>query len=114
MFLVIKQRNSLREKQRIGVRLQKAIDSKLLTFWALLEKVGGDDANNAPNYLFINTFPDIDKAGDVWSNVEATTGMKMADIETNSLSTTTSQFFYMIKTGCRLKMRLPKKNLIML
>ncbi|MES1226039.1 MAG: hypothetical protein ABUT20_61760, partial [Bacteroidota bacterium] len=72
---------------------QKAIDAKKLTFWALLEKVGGYDLPNSSNFLFINTYTNIDQAGDVWGKAEAITGMKMAQIETNSMSTTTSMFF---------------------
>ena len=72
---------------------EKAVKDKTLSFWALLEKVGGYDLPNSSNYLFINTFPDIDKADGVWSNAEATTGAKMADIETGSMSTVTSEVF---------------------
>jgi hypothetical protein len=72
---------------------QKAVDEKKLTFWALLEKVGGYDLPNSSNFLFINTYPDVDQAGDVWGKAEAVTGMKLAQIETNSISTTTSMFF---------------------
>lgn len=72
---------------------EKAVKDKTMTFWALLEKVGGYDLPNSSNFLFINTFPDVDKIGDVFSNVEATAGVKMADMETNSMSTTTSMFF---------------------
>jgi hypothetical protein len=64
-----------------------------MSFWALLERVGGYDLPNSPNYLFINTYPDIDKVGEIWSNAEKTTGVKMASMETNSLSTTTAEFF---------------------
>lgn len=72
---------------------EKAVKDKTMTFWALLEKVGGYDMANTSNFLFINTFPDIDKIGEVFSNVEATAGVKIADMETNSFTTTTSQFF---------------------
>ena len=72
---------------------EKANKDKTMTFWALLEKVGGYDLPNSSNFLFINTFPDIDKIGDVFSNVEATAGVKWAEMETNSMSTTTSSFF---------------------
>ena len=89
---------------------QKAVDNKLLTFWALLEKVGGDDMNNTANYLFINTYNDIEKAGDVWSNAEAATGKKIADIETNSLSTTTSQFFLHDENWAQAKGAVPEKD----
>ena len=45
---------------------EKAVKDKSMTFWALLEKVGGYDLPNSSNYLFINTFPDVDKTGDVF------------------------------------------------
>lgn len=72
---------------------EKAAKDKTMTFWALLEKVGGYDMPNSSNFLFINTFPDIDKVGDVFNNVESVAGVKIAEMETNSISTTTSQFF---------------------
>ena len=72
---------------------QKAVDNKTMSFWALLEKVGGYDLPNSSNYLFINTFPNIDSSGDIWGSAEKIAGVKMDQMETNSLSTTTSQFF---------------------
>ena len=72
---------------------EKAVNDKTMTFWALLEKVGGYDLPNSSNYLFINTFPNVDKANEAFSNVEASAGIKMSEMETNSMSTTTSQFF---------------------
>lgn len=72
---------------------ESAAKNKTMTFWALLEKVGGYDLPNSSNFLFINTFPDIDKTGDVFKDAEKIAGVKMAQMETNSISTTTSQFF---------------------
>lgn len=72
---------------------EQAVKDKKMTFWALLEKMGGYDLPNSSNYLFINTFPNIDKVGEVFSNVEKTAGVPMAKMETGSMSTTTSQFF---------------------
>jgi len=72
---------------------QKAVDNKTMSFWALLEKVGGYDLPNSSNYLFINTFPDINKADGVFSDVESAAGVKLADMETNSFTTVTSEFF---------------------
>jgi hypothetical protein len=74
---------------------QKAVDNKTMSFWALFEKVGGFDLPNSSNYLFINTYPDIDKAMSMWSNsdAEAAAGVKMADMEDYSFTTTTSEFY---------------------
>lgn len=72
---------------------EKAVKDKTMTFWALLEKVGGYDMPNSSNYLFINTFPDIDKVGSVFDSPEKITGVPLAKMETNSMSTTTSEFF---------------------
>ena len=38
---------------------RKAIDSGKMSFWALLEKVGGTNINSASNYLFVNSWPDL-------------------------------------------------------
>jgi len=72
---------------------ERASKAKTMTFWAVLQKVGGHDLPNSPNFLFINTFPDIDKIESVFTDVEGVAGVKMQEMETNSLSTTTSQFF---------------------
>jgi hypothetical protein len=72
---------------------EKAKKDKTMTFWALLEKVGGYDLPNSSNYLFINTFPDIDKVDRVFGSAEKITGVPLAKMETNSMSTTTSEFF---------------------
>ena len=72
---------------------QNAADKNQMSFWALLEKVGGYDLPNSSNFLFINTFPNIDSSGDMWSTAEKVAGVSMDKMETNSMSTTTSQFF---------------------
>jgi hypothetical protein len=72
---------------------EQAVKNKTMSFWALLEKQGEYDMPNSSNYLFINTFPDIDKVGQVFSSPEKITGVPLAKMETNSMSTTTSQFF---------------------
>ena len=72
---------------------EHAVKNKTMTFWALLEKQGDYDMPNTSNYLFINTFPDIDKVGDVFGSAEKITGVPLAKMETNSMSTTTSQIF---------------------
>ena len=72
---------------------QKAVDNKKMSFWALLEKVGGYDLPNSSNYLFINTFPNIDDAMSMWSDVEQVAGVPMSQMETGSFTVTTSHFF---------------------
>jgi hypothetical protein len=72
---------------------EKATKDKTMSFWALLEKEGGHDLPNSSNFLFINTFPNIDKIGDVFNNPEAAAGVKISEMETNSFSTVTSTFF---------------------
>jgi hypothetical protein len=72
---------------------QKAVDDKKMSFWALLEKVGGYDLPNSSNYLFINTFSNVDSAMSIWGDVEKVAGVPMNQMETNSMSVTTSQFF---------------------
>jgi len=72
---------------------QKAVDNKQMSFWALLEKVGGYDMPNSSNYLFINTFSNIDSSMGMWEDVEKVAGVPMSQMETNSFTTTTSQFF---------------------
>ena len=74
---------------------QKAVDKGNLVTWALFQKVGGFDLPNASNFLFINTFNDINSAnmGEIWNASAVFPDVPMDAMETNSLSTVTSQLF---------------------
>jgi predicted DNA-binding ribbon-helix-helix protein len=89
---------------------QKAIDNKKMTFWALLEKVDGYDLPNSSNFLFVNTFPNIDSAGDMWGTAESVAGVKMEQMETNSLSTTTSQIYLHDEDWAQATSAVPEKD----
>ena len=39
---------------------EKALEKGNLSFWGIFQKVGGYDLPNSSNFLFVNTFPDID------------------------------------------------------
>jgi hypothetical protein len=74
---------------------RKAIDKGTLTFWGLFEKVGGYDMENSSNYLFINTYKDIDgNLGDVWNATRVFPSIPLAKMETNSISKVTSNIFF--------------------
>ena len=89
---------------------QKAVDNKTMSFWALLEKVGGYDLPNSSNYLFVNTFPDIDKAGNIWGDAESIAGVKMSDMETNSISTVTTELFLHDREWAQAAKAVPSKD----
>ena len=72
---------------------QKAVDAGKMTFWALLEQVGGHDLETSPNYLFINTFPDIDVLGDIFNPAGMFPGVPVESIDTNAISATTASYF---------------------
>ncbi len=73
---------------------KKAVDQGKMTFWALLEKVGGTDMNEAPNYMFINTFPDMDAdLSKVFDPTSLFPGVPMSKMETYSISTETAMIF---------------------
>lgn len=73
---------------------RKALSKGNITFWALLEKVGGYDMENSSNFLFVNTYRNIDAIGEVWNSAAAAfPNVPMEKMETNSISTTTSMFF---------------------
>jgi hypothetical protein len=74
---------------------KKAEDNGKMEFWALFEKVGGDDLQNSPNYLFINTFKNIDQnMGDVFNAKPLFPGIPIEKMETNSISKTTAEYFF--------------------
>lgn len=74
---------------------QKAVDAKKMRFWALFEKVGGYDLPNSSNFLFINTFDNIDSAwaSDVFNPVKLFPKVPISQMETGSFTTVTSQIF---------------------
>ncbi len=74
---------------------QKAVDAKKMNFWGLFEKVGGYDLPNSSNFLFINTFSNIDSAwsGDAFNPSKLFPKIPYSQMETNSFTTVTSQIF---------------------
>ena len=74
---------------------QKAVDKGNLLTWALFQKMGGYDLPNSSNFLFVNTFKDINSAnmGEIWNASAVFPDVPLDEMETNSLSTVTSQLF---------------------
>jgi len=89
---------------------QKGIDSKKLSFWALLERIGGYDLPNSSNFLFINTYPNIDTGFSVWDPASVFPGVPFDKIETNSMSTTTSTFFLHEENWAQVANAVPEKE----
>jgi hypothetical protein len=74
--------------------VRKEIPKGNITFWALLEEMGGYDIDNSSNFLFINTYNNIDTMNDIWGNITtAFPNITIDKMETNSMSTTTSVLF---------------------
>jgi hypothetical protein len=99
-----------RETTYWSLLAEKAIKDKTITYWALLEKVGGYDLHNSSNYLLVSTYPDINKAADIFKNAEAVTGVKKIDMEINSISTVTSQFFLHEVSWAQASGAMPEKD----
>ena len=75
---------------------RKAIDDGKMSFWALLEKVGGTDLGTSSNYMFVNSFPDVNAdLSKVFDPSKIFPGIPVSKIETNSISTTTADIFVM-------------------
>lgn len=72
---------------------RKAIDNGKLSFWGLFEKIGGNDLQNSPNFLFINTYPNIDSADNIWNASALFPNVPMAKMEDFSFSKVTSDLF---------------------
>ncbi len=72
---------------------RRAIANGRLTFWGLFEKIGGNDLQNSPNYLFVNTYTNIDSAGTVWNAAAVHPNVPMSKMETWSFSKATSDLF---------------------
>ena len=75
---------------------QRAIDKGTLTFWGLFERIGGTNTANSPNFLFINTYKDINgNLGDIWNASAVYPKIPLNMIQTNTLSKVTSDVFMM-------------------
>lgn len=73
---------------------KRAIDNGKMTFWALLEKVGDVDMGSSSNFLFINTFPNVDAdMSDMWNPTKLFPGVPMTKIDTYGMSTETASVF---------------------
>ena len=65
---------------------ENAITKGNLEFWGLFQKVGGFNVQNSPNFLFINTFKDIDAMEGVWDPAAVWPDTPMEEMETWSMS----------------------------
>lgn len=72
---------------------QKAVDEDKLEFWGLFQKMGGYDLPNSSNFLFINSFKDIDASGGIWDASAVFPDVPIEEMDTFSLSTVTSMFY---------------------
>lgn len=91
---------------------QKAVDAKQMSFWALLEKVGGYDLPNSSNFLFINTFSNVDSAmaSNVFNTKAVFPAIPYNQIETGSFTTVTSQLFLHDEDWAQVKDANPAKD----
>lgn len=91
---------------------QKAIDAKKMNFWALLEKVGGYDLPNSSNFLFVNTFPNIDSAwaSNIFDISKLFPNVPYSQMETGSFSTVTSHLFFHDEDWAQAKDANPAKD----
>jgi len=72
---------------------EKEVTKGNLTFWAILERVGGVNQDTSPNILIINTYKDLDKGAD-WASIDAMfPDVKMEDMETWNISTNIHHVF---------------------
>jgi len=72
---------------------QKAVKGKKLSFWGLFEKVGGAEDASHPNFLFINTYSNIDSTGDIWNASAVFPKVPMTQMEDYSFTTTLATYF---------------------
>jgi len=64
-----------------------------LTYWAVLQRVGGENILNEPNILRINTYVDIDKEVDWNSITKLFPNKSFKDLDARLVSTTTDKIF---------------------
>lgn len=81
-----------------------------LTFWALLQKVGGFDEPNAPNILFINTYKDIDAISGTWDPAAVWPNVPIEQMETYSMSKLMHTLFLKPAVHVQAKNAVPDKD----
>jgi hypothetical protein len=82
-----------RELTYWGEFAEKEFKKGNFTYWAILQRIGGENQEVEPNFLIINTFKDIDKEVD-WASVqELFPKTRLKDIQTENLYTTTDKIF---------------------
>lgn len=83
-----------RETTYWSVLAKNEIKKGNLTYWAILTKVGGEDKLDSPNILIINSFKDMNTAGNIWGGItDLFPNIKNEEIETASLCAVTDHIF---------------------
>lgn len=86
-----------RETEHWSKVAKSAIDKGQMKSWSLWKKVGVTNANETtPNYVIVNTFESLEKMDQnkVWSdNMDALGDVKPEDIETQSITTVTFDYY---------------------
>ena len=90
-----------RETKHWSKVAESAIKKGQMVSWSLWKKVGTTNANTTtPNYVIVNSFESLDKMdmNKVWSdNMDALGDVKPEDVETNSISTITFDYFMQLE-----------------
>ncbi len=97
-YRTVKQADMQEYLKRETTYWQKLVETEVtkgnLIFWGIFVKVGGEDLENTPNVLIINTFNDIDTGNNFWGGVaDLFPDVDMDNIQTGSLSTTNSTIY---------------------
>jgi len=86
-----------RETKHWSKVAKAAIDNGDMASWSLWRKVGTlNSSDESPNYVFVNSFDKLDQldAEGVWSKAMKALGeVKVAEVETNSFTTTTFDYY---------------------
>lgn len=77
---------------------QKLAESEVtkgnLTFWAILQKVGGINQDKGSNILIVNTFQNMDTSNEIWGNLQDIfPDTKMEDMDTWKLGKNTTTVY---------------------
>lgn len=86
-----------RETKHWAKVAQSAIDKGQMKSWSLWRKVGvNSSSKSSPNYVIVNTYESLENMdpNKAWNdNMDALGDAKMEDVETNSLSTVTFDYY---------------------
>jgi hypothetical protein len=90
---------------------EREIKKGNLTYWAILQKVGGENIPNTPNVLTINSYTNMDERENMWGGIsQLFPNVKLEDMATEDLCTRTDIIYLRKINGVEVENADPDKD----